>query len=166
VRVVVQRVTQASVTVDGAVVGQIGPGLLVLVGFRPGDGEAELDWMATKLVGLRLFEDAAGKMNLAVPEIGGELLLVPQFTLYGDCRKGRRPGFSEALAPEQATVLFDCFCDRVAQAGRPVARGVFGAHMQVALLNDGPVTLIIDRDSGSGNRDSGDDGPDAGTRLH
>lgn len=164
-RVVVQRVTQASVTVDGAVVGQIGPGLLALVGFRPGDGEAELDWMATKLVGLRLFEDTAGKMNLSVAEIGGELLLVPQFTLYGDCRKGRRPGFSEALAPEQATVLFDRFCDRVGQAGPPVARGVFGAHMQVALLNDGPVTLIIDRDAEAGKRglESGD--PGSGARL-
>lgn len=145
-RVVVQRVTQAAVEVDGAVVGQIGPGLLVLVGFRPGDGAPDLDWMATKLIGLRLFEDAAEKMNLSVAEVGGEVLLVPQFTLYGDCRKGRRPGFSDALAPAQATVLFDRFCEACAQLGRPVQRGIFGAHMRVSLVNDGPVTLIIDRD--------------------
>jgi len=144
VRVVVQRVTQGSVEVDGEVVGQIGPGLLVLVGFRPGDGDGDLDWMARKLVGLRLFEDADGKMNLSVEETGGALLLVPQFTLYGDCRKGRRPGFSDALAPDEATVLFDRFCGLVVLSGRPVQRGVFGAHMRVSLLNDGPVTLIMD----------------------
>lgn len=143
-RVVVQRVTQAAVEVDGQVVGNIGPGLMVLVGFCPGDGEAELEWMARKLVGLRLFEDAAGKMNLSVEEVGGEVLLVPQFTLYGDCRKGRRPGFSEALAPDQATLLFDQFCALFGSPGEPVQRGIFGAHMQVSLVNDGPVTLIID----------------------
>ncbi|MCE5241351.1 D-tyrosyl-tRNA(Tyr) deacylase [bacterium] len=152
-RVVVQRVTQAAVRVDGEIVGQIGRGLLALVGFRPGDGEAELDWMAAKLVGLRLFEDADDKMNLSVEDVDGELLLVPQFTLYGDCRKGRRPGFSDALAPDQATVLFDRFCDLCARSGPPVGRGVFGAHMQVSLVNDGPVTLIIDRDQGSATRD-------------
>jgi D-tyrosyl-tRNA(Tyr) deacylase len=144
VRVVVQRVSQAKVEVEGAVVGQIGPGLLVLIGFRPGDGETDLDWMARKLIGLRLFEDAGEKMNLSVAEVAGELLLVPQFTLYGDCRKGRRPGFSDALAPAQATLLFDRFCDVVEQSGQPVQRGVFGAHMQVSLVNDGPVTLILD----------------------
>lgn len=143
-RVVVQRVTRAAVTVEGKVVGQIGPGLMVLVGFCPGDGDAELDWMARKLSGLRLFEDADGKMNLSVEEVDGEVLLVPQFTLYGDCRKGRRPGFSGALAPDHATILFDRFCDKFAAGGKPVPRGIFGAHMQVSLVNDGPVTLLID----------------------
>jgi len=144
VRVVVQRVTQAAVEVEREIVGQIGPGLLALVGFRPGDGEADLDWMARKLIGLRLFEDTAEKMNLSVAEVGGEVLLVPQFTLYGDCRKGRRPGFSDALGPAEATLLFDRFCDIVGQSGPPVQRGIFGAHMRVSLVNDGPVTLIVD----------------------
>jgi len=140
----VQRVAQAAVVVDGKTVGEIGLGLMVLVGFRPGDGEAQLHWMADKLIGLRVFEDAEKKMNLSVADVGGRLLLVPQFTLYGDCRKGRRPGFSEALAPDQATLLFDQFCGLVAQLGPLPKRGVFGAHMQVSLVNDGPVTLIID----------------------
>jgi D-aminoacyl-tRNA deacylase len=144
VRVVVQRVAHAEVEVEGSVVGQIGPGLLVLVGFCDGDGTAALDWMARKLVGLRLFEDNEEKMNLSVQETGGQVLLVPQFTLYGDCRKGRRPSFTDALAPAQATMLFDQFCALVEQAGVPVQRGVFGAHMKVSLLNDGPVTMIVE----------------------
>jgi D-tyrosyl-tRNA(Tyr) deacylase len=144
VRVVVQRVTHAEVEVEGSVVGQIGPGLLALVGFCPGDDRAALDWMARKVVGLRLFEDSDEKMNLSVQETGGQVLLVPQFTLYGDCRKGRRPSFTDALAPAQATLLFDQFCALVEQTGVPVQRGVFGAHMKVSLLNDGPVTLILD----------------------
>lgn len=139
-----QRVTEASVAVDGEVVGRIEAGLLVLTGFCPGDTEADLRWMSNKLAGLRLFEDDAEKMNLSVQDVGGAVLLVPQFTLYGDCRKGRRPGFSDALAPDQATVLFDRFCEMMAAEGVPVRRGVFGAHMRVSLLNDGPVTLIID----------------------
>lgn len=145
-RVVVQRVAQAFVEVDGQTVGLIGPGLMVLAGFRPGDGKPDLDWMADKLIGLRVFEDPDGKMNLSVEDVDGEILLVPQFTLYGDCRKGRRPGFSDALAPDQATLLFDQFCDTVARLGVTPQRGVFGAHMQVSLVNDGPVTLIIDRE--------------------
>jgi D-aminoacyl-tRNA deacylase len=152
VRVVVQRVTRAAVTVEGAVVGEIGPGLMVLVGFCDGDAEADLEWMARKLIGLRLFEDAEGKMNLSVGDVGAEILLVPQFTLYGDCRKGRRPGFSDALAPEQATLLFDRFCAHLDHSERPVPRGIFGAHMQVSLVNDGPVTLIIDSPADPGVR--------------
>lgn len=144
VRVVVQRVAHAEVEVERQVVGRIGCGLLVLVGFRPGDDAAALDWMARKITGLRLFEDAEEKMNLSVQDVGGQVLLVPQFTLYGDCRKGRRPSFTEALAPDPATLLFDRFCDLVEAAGLPPERGVFGAHMRVTLLNDGPVTVIID----------------------
>ena len=143
-RVVVQRVAQASVEVEGQVVGQVGPGMLALVGFRAGDDEAALAWMARKLLGLRIFEDAAEKMNLALTDSAGELLLVPQFTLYGDCRKGRRPSFDGALEPAAASRLFDRFCDLCAAPGAPPQRGVFGAHMRVALLNDGPVTLILD----------------------
>lgn len=143
-RVVVQRVTHASVEVGGTITGQIGPGLLVLVGFCEGDDAAALDWMARKLASLRLFEDADEKMNLSVADIGGQILLVPQFTLYGDCRKGRRPSFTDALAPAQATLLFDRFCRLFADLGLPPQTGVFGAHMQVSLLNDGPVTVIID----------------------
>jgi D-tyrosyl-tRNA(Tyr) deacylase len=144
----VQRVSHAEVEVEGSVVGQIGPGLLVLVGFCPGDDGAALDWMARKVTGLRLFEDHQEKMNLSVREIGGQVLLVPQFTLYADCRKGRRPSFTDALAPDQASRLFEQFSALVAQTGVPVQRGIFGAHMRVALLNDGPVTVIVEKDSG------------------
>ena len=147
VRVVVQRVAHAAVEVEGRIVGQIRHGLLVLVGFRAGDDYAALEWMAGKIAGLRLFEGADEKMNLSVQEVGGEVLLVPQFTLYGDCRKGRRPGFSEALAPAQATRLFDQFAGLFVPPGLPPQTGVFGAHMEVSLLNDGPVTLIIDSPS-------------------
>jgi D-tyrosyl-tRNA(Tyr) deacylase len=143
-RVVVQRVGQASVEVEGETVGEIGAGLLVLVGFRAGDDAAALDWTARKLLSLRLFEDDQGKMNLSVTEIGGEALLVPQFTLYADCRQGRRPSFSGALGPEEAAALFDQFCGVVEEAGLRPHRGVFGAHMKVSLVNDGPVTLIVD----------------------
>lgn len=143
-RVVLQRVAHASVDVDGQTIARIGPGLLALVGFRTGDDETALRWMAQKLTGLRVFEDAEGKMNLALGDIHGELLLVPQFTLYGDCRKGRRPGFDGALDPAQASVLFDAFGARCAAEGFTPQRGVFGAHMRVSLLNDGPVTLILD----------------------
>lgn len=139
-----QRVAHASVEVEGKITGQIGPGLLVLVGFCEGDDAAALDWMARKLATLRLFEDADGKMNLSVAEIGGQVLLVPQFTLYGDCRKGRRPSFTGALAPAPATRLFDDFGRLFASLGLPPQTGVFGAHMRVSLLNDGPVTFIID----------------------
>lgn len=147
VRVVVQRVAHAAVEVEGETVGRIGRGLLVLTGFREGDDDSALEWMAGKIAGLRLFEDAEEKMNLSVRDVGGEVLLVPQFTLYADCRKGRRPGFSEALAPARATCLFAQFAALFAPLGLPPQTGVFGAHMKVSLLNDGPVTLIIDSPS-------------------
>lgn len=143
-RVVVQRVTEASVSIDDAVVGQIGPGLMALVGFCPGDDQSDMDWMAEKLLGLRIFTDDLGKMNLGLNDIAGELLLVPNFTLYGDCRKGRRPGFSGAMEPEAAEIMFGEFCAVVAANGLVPQCGVFGAHMHVALVNDGPVTLILD----------------------
>lgn len=143
-RVVVQRVLRASVEVGGETVGEIGTGLLVLVAFCHGDTIDNLDWMCRKLAGLRLFEDDEERMNLSVEQIGGQLLLVPQFTLYGDCRKGRRPSFTEALPPEQANELFDRFCTLCEQAGLPPQRGIFGAHMRVSLVNDGPVTVVID----------------------
>ena len=142
-RAVVQRVSHALVRVDGEVTGEIHQGLLVLVGFAPGDTDADLEWMAEKLQGLRVFGDAEGNMNLAVGDVGGAVLLVPNFTLYADCRKGRRPGFSNAAPPERAAELFQQFCEKMGQRV-PVQRGVFGAHMHVELTNDGPVTLLLD----------------------
>jgi D-tyrosyl-tRNA(Tyr) deacylase len=143
-RAVLQRVTEASVTVDGDVIGAIGPGLLILLGIGPDDGHAEIAWMVQKVAGLRLFPDDEGKMNRSVVDVGGAALVVSQFTLYGDCRKGRRPSFTGAAPPERAAPLVDAFGDALAAAGVPVARGRFAADMQVRLLNDGPVTLIID----------------------
>jgi len=143
-RVVVQRVSSASVTIDGRVSGSIGRGLLVLAGFGPADGEAQLIWMADKVVGLRVFPDDAGKMNRDLNEAGGEILVVSQFTLYGDASKGRRPSFIAAAAPEQAEPLYQRFVALVRERVPATATGTFGAMMQVALVNDGPVTLIID----------------------
>ncbi len=143
-RVVVQRVKSASVAVEGDTIGQIDRGLLVLAGFTDGDGPEQLAWMAKKLIGLRIFEDADGKMNLAVGDVEGSLLLVPNFTLYADCRKGRRPGFSEAADPAVAEGLFAQFCTLMQESPVPVAKGDFGAYMQISLENDGPVTLVID----------------------
>ncbi|MEZ4659267.1 MAG: D-aminoacyl-tRNA deacylase [Caldilineaceae bacterium] len=143
-RAVVQRVSRASVTVDGAVVGEIGRGFLILLGITHADGEAEAAYLARKIGGLRLFEDAEGKLNLGLAEIGGAALAVSQFTLYGNARKGRRPSFIDAARPEQANPLYQRFCELLAQEGIPVARGVFQAEMQVALVNDGPVTLWLD----------------------
>jgi D-aminoacyl-tRNA deacylase len=139
VRALVQRVSEASVSVDGAEVARIGPGLLVLLGIRSGDGPGEADRIAGKLERLRLFEDADGRMNLSVREAGGELLVVSQFTLYGDARKGNRPSFVEAAPPEQAEPLYERVRDALGASG-----GVFGARMQVALVNDGPVTLLLE----------------------
>ena len=144
-RAVVQRVREASVTVDGEVVGAIGPGLLVLLGVAPIDDAAAGSWLAKKLAGLRIFEDDEGRMNRSVLDDNLEVLVVSQFTLFGDCRKGRRPSFVGAARPEHAEPLYERFCEQVTAAGvRHVARGRFGADMKVALLNDGPVTLILD----------------------
>ncbi len=139
-----QRVTRARVSVEGRVTGEIGRGLLVLLGAGPADGEPQVAWLAQKLAGLRIFGDAAGLMNLDVRQAEGAALVVPQFTLYGDARRGRRPDFVGAARPEQAEPLFERFCERLAAAGVPVQRGVFGAHMQVELGNDGPVTLRVE----------------------
>lgn len=144
-RVVVQRVTQASVAVDGGIVARIGAGLLVLAGFEEADEPADLDWMAQKLVKLRVFPDEHGVMNRGVADIGGEILAVSQFTLYASTRKGNRPSWGRAARGEISGPLFQSFADRVSQAlGRPVPTGVFGADMEISLINDGPVTISID----------------------
>ena len=146
-RVVLQRVSQASVTVDGVIKGQIGSGLLVFVGFRKGDTPAELEFLARKLTGLRIFEDDSGKMNLSVTDLDAELLIVSQFTLYGDAQKGNRPSFIEAEEPVKADALYDSFVRTLQniRGDSKVSTGVFGATMQVALVNSGPVTLILDK---------------------
>jgi D-aminoacyl-tRNA deacylase len=146
VRAVIQRVSQASVSVDTQVVGAIRRGFLVLVGVTHGDTRTEADWLARKIAGLRLFEDEAGKMNLALADIGGAVLVVSQFTLYGDARKGRRPDFLQAARPEQAEPLITYFVDQLRSQGATVATGQFRANMQVSLVNDGPVTLLLDTD--------------------
>ncbi len=143
-KAVIQRVRRASVTVDGAVSGAIGGGLLVLLGVGRGDTEAAADYLAGKIAGLRIFPDAEGKMNLSLLDTGGAMLVVSQFTLYGDCRKGRRPSFDAAAPPEEARRLYEYFVSKVRAANIPVETGVFQAHMDVELLNDGPVTLIIE----------------------
>jgi D-tyrosyl-tRNA(Tyr) deacylase len=144
-RAVLQRVTQASVTVAGECVGKIGSGWLVLLGIAKEDSQETVKWMAEKCIGLRAFEDSDGKMNLSVQDIQGEILVVSQFTLYGDCNKGRRPSFDSAAPPEMAESLYIAFCESIEMAGITVARGRFRADMKVNLLNDGPVTLILER---------------------
>lgn len=144
-RAVLQRVTQASVTVDGEVIGEIGKGVMVLFGMLGTDTEKTMDYMLDKVVNLRIFEDENGKMNLSLTDIGGELLIVPNFTLYGDARKGRRPGYSSGAAPEVAAALFAQLCEKAkALPVQKVATGQFQADMKVALVNDGPVTLLLD----------------------
>jgi len=143
-KVVLQRVAEARVTVDGEGVGQIGKGLLLLVGIGREDEEADLVWMADKLASLRIFEDSEGKMNLSVTDVGGAVLSVSQFTLYGDCRKGRRPSFTDAARPEIAQGMYEKFNALLRERGLKVETGRFGAMMQVALVNDGPVTFILD----------------------
>jgi D-tyrosyl-tRNA(Tyr) deacylase len=143
-RAVLQRVSQARVVVDQKAVGEIGPGLLVLLGVTSSDTPEQARWLADKLVGLRIFNDDEGKMNRSLVEVGGAMLIVSQFTLYGDCRKGRRPSFIEAAPPEIAIPRYEQFIDAVKALGVSVATGRFGAMMQVELVNDGPVTLIID----------------------
>ncbi|HQM48754.1 MAG TPA: D-aminoacyl-tRNA deacylase [Candidatus Hydrogenedentes bacterium] len=143
-RAVIQRVSEALVTVDGRVTGQIGKGLLLLLGVGHEDTEDDARLMAEKVVGLRCFADAESKFNLSVVEVGGAILAISQFTLFGDCRKGRRPSFSDAARPEPATVLYEGVVQRLREKGLTVETGEFGAHMSVHLVNDGPVTLLID----------------------
>jgi len=146
-RVILQRVSEAAVRIGGAVVGEIGSGFLILVGFTHADTSEEVAWMADKILGLRLFPDADGKMNLGLADTGGALLVVSQFTLYGDARKGRRPSFIHAAAPESAIALYDSFVELLRASGVEIGTGKFGADMQVTLINDGPVTLFIERES-------------------
>ena len=144
-RAVLQRVTEASVTIDGQVVGEIGKGIMVLFGMLGTDTDKTIDYMLDKVINLRIFEDENGKMNLSLMDIEGELLIVPNFTLYGDARKGRRPGYSGGAAPEIASGLFDKLCQKAQTLGiKKVAQGQFQADMKVALINDGPVTLLLD----------------------
>ncbi len=143
-RAVVQRVASASVNVDGEVLSQIDRGLLVFLAVRVGDGVQEADWMVNKLAGLRVFENSAGKFEQSVTDIGGQVLVVSQFTLYANTRKGRRPSFTEAAEPAHAEALFCRVADGIAERGIRVGRGRFGARMRVGLVNDGPVTIIID----------------------
>lgn len=144
-RALIQRVTEAGVRVDGRIVGAIGPGLLVLAGVAHGDGPEDREWLARKIVALRIFQDAAGVMNRSVQDVGGEILAVSQFTLFASTRKGNRPSWSAAAPPELAQPAFDAFVATLAAAlGRPIATGVFGADMAVTLVNDGPVTISID----------------------
>ncbi|MEE2855920.1 MAG: D-aminoacyl-tRNA deacylase [Planctomycetota bacterium] len=147
-RVLVQRVEEARVLVAGEVVGTCESGLLLLVGLGAGDGLSEVDWMARKVAGLRIFSDSDGQMNRSILDTDGDILAVSQFTLYGDCRKGRRPSFVEALKPDEAEPLFESFIDRLRAEGvSRVEMGKFGAEMQVHLINDGPVTLWIEREA-------------------
>ncbi len=143
-RTVVQRVSKAQVSIDGGVKGAIGKGLVILLGIRAEDTIKELQWLADKIVHLRIFEDESGKMNKSLTDIGGEMLIISQFTLYGDCRKGRRPGFSTAAPPAVAEPLYQQFIEEVKAKGITVATGTFQAEMQVELTNDGPVTLLLD----------------------
>ena len=144
-RVVLQRVSRASVTVAGRVAGAIGAGFCLLVGFTHSDTAVQVAWMAEKVVGLRLFSDADGKMNLGLDEIGGAILVVSQFTLYGDAAKGRRPSFIDAARPEVAIPLYEAFIAALRSHGLEVQTGEFGEMMEVELVNDGPVTLVLDR---------------------
>jgi D-tyrosyl-tRNA(Tyr) deacylase len=145
VRVLVQRVSSASVVIDGRTSGAIDTGLLLLVAFRHEDGETSLDWMADKVCGLRIFSDAEGKMNRSVEDVGGGLLVVSQFTLYGDAARGRRPSFIDAARPEVAIPLYERFIALLRARVQPVQTGEFGADMKVALVNDGPVTIWLER---------------------
>lgn len=144
-RVLLQRVSSASVAVDAEVVGRVGRGFCLLVGFTHGDSRVELEWMADKVAGLRIFPDDEGKMNRDLRDVGGGLLVISQFTLYGDTAKGRRPSFGDAAPPEVAEALYGQFCDLLRTRGLTVATGRFGAEMQVEIHNDGPVTLMLER---------------------
>jgi D-aminoacyl-tRNA deacylase len=144
VKAVIQRVKESRVRVAGKVVGEIGQGVLVLLGVEIGDTCTQAEWMAEKIVNLRIFTDQAGKMNLALPEVGGGLLAVSQFTLAGNCAKGRRPSFDTAAGPEEANRLYTYFMGKVWELGVPVQSGIFQADMEVSLVNDGPVTFILE----------------------
>lgn len=144
-KAVVQRVTQAKVSVEGQVVGAIQSGLVVLLGIGQGDGEEEAQWMANKIANLRIFADEESKFNRSILDVGGQVLLISQFTLYGDARKGRRPSFTEAAPPEVAEPLVDRVAQLLAENGVPVACGRFQAHMLVEIHNDGPVTIVLER---------------------
>jgi D-aminoacyl-tRNA deacylase len=143
-RACIQRVSEAHVTVGGSETGRVGRGLVVLLGVGHDDGDAEVNWLVEKVVGLRIFEDDAGKMNRSLAEVGGAMLVISQFTLYGDCRRGRRPSFTDAAPPELAEGLYESFVAAVRRANIEVATGQFREHMMVSLVNDGPVTLWID----------------------
>lgn len=147
-RIVIQRVSRAAVRVDGRTTGEVGRGYCVLAGWTHGDTAADVDWMADKVAGLRLFPDDAGKMNLSLGDVGGGVLLVSQFTLYGDTERGRRPSFITAARPEEAIPLYERFAAALRDRGIPVGTGEFGAMMEVELVNDGPVTLILERHAG------------------
>jgi D-tyrosyl-tRNA(Tyr) deacylase len=147
-RAVIQRVKSAQVSVDGRVSGKIGKGLLVLLGVGKGDGESDLSFLTSKIPELRIFEDDSGKFNLSLKEIDGEILVVSQFTLFGDCRKGRRPSFTEAEEPSTAKHLYEQFILKLKERGVPVQTGEFQAKMEVHLINDGPVTLLLDSRQG------------------
>lgn len=145
-RAIIQRVAHASVTIDGAVHAKIGPGLLILLGVSEDDAEEDARYLADKCAGLRIFTDENDKMNLSAADIGGGLLVISQFTLYGDCRRGKRPSFMRAARPEKAILLYEAFLARCRASGLPVESGEFGADMKVELLNDGPVTIVMDTD--------------------
>jgi len=147
-RAVVQRVASARVTVEGQTVGEIGPGVVVLLGIGRDDADEDIRYLADKIVNLRIFEDGEGKMNRSLLETKGEALVVSQFTLYGDCRKGRRPSFAEAAPPERAEGIYTSFVEQMRRYGVPVATGTFQAHMLLSLENDGPVTLMVDSRKG------------------
>ncbi len=151
-KAVIQRVKSAQVCVDGRVSGKIGKGLLVLLGVGKGDGERDLAFLASKIPDLRIFEDDSGKFNLSLKDVGGEILVVSQFTLFGDCRKGRRPSFSEAEEPSVARHLYEEFILKLKEQNVPVQTGEFQAKMEVHLVNDGPVTLLLDSRQGQGDK--------------
>ncbi len=151
-RAVLTRVKYASVAIDGQTVGKIGPGFLILLGVGPADTEKECRLLAEKALGLRVFEDENGKMNLGLEQVGGQVLVVSQFTLYGNCRKGRRPSFAEAAPPELGEAMYERFLELCGELGYPPQHGRFGADMKVESLNDGPVTLLLDTDQLQGPR--------------
>jgi len=147
-RAVIQRVSEANVVVDGKTVGEIGKGICLLLGVHTTDTSQQVDWMASKVSNLRIFEDDDGRMNRSLIDTGGSALVVSQFTLYGDCNKGRRPSFVEAARPEVAEPLYRDFCKRLELEGVPIATGIFGAKMEVTIVNDGPVTILLETPSG------------------